>query len=101
MKILVDREDIEKAHDELARLKDHPLLHGLIIGDIIKNIAITADNLLLKILKENESPTAPFLGNTTCLTSDAIKEGTCIFISTLADTSRIRQALVDQYQENK
>lgn len=101
MKILVDKEDIEKAHAEIARLQNHPLLHGLIIGDIVKDIATEADDLLLKILKENESSTAPFVGDIKIITSDALKEGTCVFISTLTDTSRIRKMLIEQYQGNK
>jgi hypothetical protein len=100
MKIIVDKQDIVNAHLAIKRLQDHPLLQGLIIGDIVEEIATEADDLLLKILKENESPVvAPFVGDVTLLTSDAIKEGTCVFISTLTDTSRIRKMLIEQYQE--
>jgi hypothetical protein len=101
MKILVDKEDIVNAHLAIERINNHPLLHGLIIGDIVKDIATEADDLLVKILKENDSSVAPFVGDMKIITSDAIKEGTCVFISTLTDTSRIRKMLVEQYQEKK
>jgi hypothetical protein len=101
MKILVDKEDVINARKNIARIENHPLLHGLIIGDVVKNIATEVDDLLLKMLTENEESVHPPIGNIEFLTSSAIQEGNCVFISTRTDAVRIKQALVDHYQENK
>jgi len=58
-------------------------------------------NEIEEAFADNLKPINPSIGDIKILTSDAIKEGTCVFISTLTDTSRIRKMLIEQYQDTK